>query len=87
MCDGECRHSDGDALPAPNEDNQRQHKQQMIEAEKNVLDPQMQIGRCNFPSARHSLNDECRLRRRKPFGLYCAGKAFDPNQYISRCGR
>ena len=31
------------------------------------------------------MND--RLRRRKPFGLYCAGKAFDPNQYISRCGR
>src|SRR4051794_33334167 len=31
-------------------------------------------------------NERC-LGRRKPLGLYCTAKAFDPNQYISRCGR
>ena len=36
--------------PAPNEDHQRQHKQQVIEAEKDVFDAQVQIGRSDFPA-------------------------------------
>jgi hypothetical protein len=35
---GEGRHGDGDALPASNENHQRQYKQQVVEAEKNVFD-------------------------------------------------
>ena len=73
--------------PASNEDHQRQHKQQVIEAEKNVFDAKAQIGRRHFSRAWRGLNNERCLGRRQPFGLYCAGKAFDPNQYIRRCGR
>ena len=44
MCNSEGRHSDGDAALVSNEDHQRQHKQQVIEAEKNVFDAKAQIG-------------------------------------------
>ena len=85
--DGECRHRDGDAGPASNEDHQRQHKQQVIEAEKDVFDAKAQIGCSDLAGTWRGLNNERRLRRRQPLGLYCAGKVFDPNQDIRRCGR
>ena len=49
--DRECRYRDGDAGPASNEDHQRQHKQQVIEAEKNVFDAKAQISRRHFSRA------------------------------------
>ncbi len=84
MRDGECRHRHGHAPPVPNEDYQRQDKKKMIEAEQDVLDAKAQIGRGDFTRAWHGLNNERRPCRRKPLGLYCAGKAFYSNQYISR---
>ena len=59
----------------------------MIKAEQDVFNAKAQIRRSDFSRTGHGLNNERCLRRRKPFGLDCALKAFDPNQYIRRCSR
>jgi hypothetical protein len=79
---GEGRHRHGHAPPVLDEDHERKDKQQMVEAEQDVLHAEAQIGRCDFSRAGRRLNGEGCPRRRKSLGLYCAGKAFDPNQNI-----
>jgi len=59
----------------------------VIEAEKDVFDAKAQIGCSNLARAWPGLNNERRLGRRQPFGLYNAVKAFDPDQDVRRCGR
>ena len=42
--DSEGRDSEGDALPAPHKNDERQDEEQMVDAEKNVLDAKPEIG-------------------------------------------
>ena len=48
VCNGKCRHGDGDTPPVPNQDHQRQNEQKMIEAEQDVFDAKAQISCSDF---------------------------------------
>ena len=54
----------------------------MIEPEQDMLDPEAQICRGDFPGTRRGLDNERRFRRRKPFSLRRTAETFDPHQHV-----
>jgi hypothetical protein len=83
VCQGERGDRQRNAAPAANQDDQGQHKQQVIEPEQDVLDAQAQVACRDVAGAGYGPNDERCSGRRQPLGLHGTTKCLDARQHVS----
>ena len=76
-----------DQLPAaPRDDQQRQDKEQMIDASENVFDAEHEVGAYDGQRARCGLHDKRRSRRREPRDCRRAVEPLLTNYHLGRGG-
>ena len=56
--DGKRSHRERNATPVPHQDHKRQHEQQMIETEQDMLDPEVQVRCGDFSGTRRGLDNK-----------------------------